>query len=121
MIMRPLEILVFILLFGALIGFLIDPQRRPRWVGYLPAGAVVFAALSGELEGARIAMIPGYGLTLVVTLLSIGELLRVVRDLPPQGDRKVLRLLGAGSGLLVWGFAILVALQIIPFVINLPE
>ena len=74
--MRTLEILILVALFLGLVGHFFPPIKRSRWKDLLPSLAVLLTVIHLVLEKYRWQMVPAYGLTLLLFLLSIPRIKR---------------------------------------------
>ncbi len=117
--MRTFEVLILITLFLRLIGFSFPPIKRLRWVELLPSVAALLTGIHLVVEAPRWQMVPAYGLTLLLFLLSLLRLKRRIRPPHKQRSRWVLVIIGLLSRLLV--FAFVAALPILLPVFHLPE
>lgn len=83
--MRVLEILVLATLLIAFIGFFVPRSKRPRWMAYLPALAVLLVLAHLVLEGYRWQMVLAYALTALTFLATVPGIVRLTR-LRPRGQ-----------------------------------
>ncbi len=96
--MRLFEILMLLVVLPVLLWPLL-PWRRPRWVDFLPAAAVLMMVLQLLLEGYRWQMLPAY---LLVVVLFLVTLLRLRSPTPRQKNWSAWAIIGSLLGLLVW-------------------
>ncbi len=91
----------------------LSPWRRPRWVDFLPATAVLFLIIQLLVEGYRWQMLPAYLLVVALFLLTLPRLRS-----PSPREKKGSGWVIAGSllGLLLW----LVALAL-PVLLPVPQ
>lgn len=120
--MRPFEILISATLFLYLIGFFFPKRKRPRLMVFLPSLVVVFSVAQLIFEKYRWQMIPLYGLTLLLFLISLNEISKrnteTVRQ-PASPKRRVCTVILTILGLLF--LVIAVALLILFPVVHLPQ
>jgi predicted dienelactone hydrolase len=110
--MRLFEILMFAAIFPVLVWALL-PWRRPRWVDFLPAAALLMMIASLVLEGYRWQMLPAYVLVVLVFLITAPRLLS------PSSQEKewsALAIFGSIVGLGVWLLAL-----ILPVLLPVPQ
>jgi predicted dienelactone hydrolase len=74
--MRVFEILILVTLFVRLIGYSFPSITRSRWIDFLPSLTVILTMMHLVLEKYRWQMVPAYGLTLLLFLLSLRQLRR---------------------------------------------
>ena len=101
--MRLFEILTLATLLLTFIGFLLPRSKRPRWMAFLPGLAVLLILLHLITEGYRWQMVPSYGLTAILFLGTVRNILpgyQALSDAPSRG-RRVLTIIGTIIGLLV--------------------
>jgi hypothetical protein len=99
--MRTLEILTFVALLMAFIGFFWPKSRRPRWTAFLPGLAVLWVGTHIVLEGVRWQMVPAYALTALTFLATVRDLLPGATRRGKRGSRghRALTLIGSVLGL----------------------
>lgn len=110
--MRLFEILMLLLILPALLWPLL-PWRRPRWVDYLPAAALVAMVLQLFIEGYRWQMIPAYGLVTVVFVLG---LVRLWRPVAGEKKRTAATVAASVAGLIIWLLAFA-----LPYLLPVPQ
>ena len=74
--MRILEALILIILLLSMARYLLPPQRRPRWMDWLPVLALVLVCFQLVLDGYRWVMVPAYLLSGYPVLISAVKNLR---------------------------------------------
>jgi predicted dienelactone hydrolase len=116
---RTFEILILVTLFLRLVGCSFPPIKRPRWIDLLPSLAVLLIVLHLVVEKYRWQMVPAYGLTLLLFLLSLPQLKRGERPTNTRPPRRVLIIIGFLFRLLILAFV--AALPILLPVFRLPE
>ncbi len=117
--MRLLEILTMLTLIIASLGYLATARRRPRWLAFLPPGALVLIMLHLLIEGGRWQMWPAYVLAVLFSLVNLWRLLVKQASAAPSLPFRVLRALGAVLGLLFTLAAVL--LPVLLPVFSLPQ
>ena len=110
--MRLFEILILLVILPVLLWPLL-PWKRPRWVDFLPATAVLLMIIHFVVEGYRWQMLPAYFLTILLFLITLPRLWST-----PPTSKKWLGWAIAGSllGLLLW----IVALPL-PYLMPVPR
>lgn len=117
--MRTFEILLLITLFVRLVGYSFPSIRRSRWINLLPSLMVLLIVIQLVVEKYRWQMIPAYGLTILLFLLSIPRIKKGTQPADQQSPNRILAISGFLSRLLV--FILVVALPILLPVFRLPE
>jgi predicted dienelactone hydrolase len=110
--MRILEALILITLFLSMSRYLLQTQRRPRWMDWLPVLALVLVGVQLVVDGYRWAMGPAYLLAGFSFLVSVQSLWlgRNVQQAEVPSWQKALKISG-----LVAGWLLLAAAIILPF------
>jgi hypothetical protein len=116
---RTCEILILVTLFLCLVGRFFPPFKGPRWKNWLPSLMVFLTVIHLVVEKYRWQMMPAYGLTLLLSLLSLLQIKRGDRPTDKRPSRRILVIMGFLFGLLVFAFA--AALPILLPVFRLPE
>ncbi len=117
--MRAFEILILATLFVRLEGFCFPPIKRSRWIDWLPSLAVLLTVIHLVVEKYRWQMVPAYGLTFLLFLLSIPRLKQGDRPADERSSHWVWAIVGFLLRLLI--FALVAALPILLPVFRLPE
>jgi predicted dienelactone hydrolase len=117
--MRAFEVLILVTLFVRFVGYPFPAINRSRWIGFIPSLTMLLTVMHLALEKYRLQMIPAYGLTLVLFLLSIRHLRREGQSQAKEPQNRVLISLGFLLRLLI--FAVIAALPIIIPVFHLPD
>lgn len=117
--MRTFEILILITLFVRLVGYSFLSIRRSRWINLLPSLTVFLTVIHFAVEKYRWQMVPAYGLTLLLFLLSILWIKKGMQPADKQSPIQIQAILGFLFRLLV--FMLVVALPILLPVFRLPE
>ena len=117
--MRVLEILILVTLFVRFVGYSFPPIRRSRWIIFVPGLTMLLIAVHLVWEKYRLQMLPAYGLTLILFLLSIRQFQLGERLQDKKLPNRVLIGLGFLMRLLV--FTVVASLPIIIPVFRLPE
>lgn len=117
--MRTLEILILATLFLILVGCSFPPIKKARWIDLLPSLAVLLTLIHLVVEKYRWQMVPAYGLTLLLFLLSIPRIRRSERPADRRPPRRVLVIAGCLLRILV--FVFVAALPVLLPVFHLPE
>jgi predicted dienelactone hydrolase len=117
--MRTFEILLLITLFVRLVGYSFPSIRRLLWINLLPSLTVFLIAIHLVVEKYRWQMVPVYGVTLLLFLLSIPRIKRGMQPEDKQTPSQIRIILGFSFRLLI--FALVVALPILLPVFRLPE
>ena len=89
------------------------PWRRPRWVDFLPAAAVLLMLVQLAVEGYRWQMQPAYALVVVVFLATLP---RLRSPKPAEKMWSVWAMAASALGLLVW-----MAALALPFLLPVPR
>ncbi len=71
--MRPLEILILVMLFSIMMGFLFPRSRRPGWLRILPWLALALTLVHLVVEKYRWQMAPAYVVVVLSCLLALGK------------------------------------------------
>lgn len=116
---RTLELLILATLFLSFAGRSFPPIKKSRWIDFVPTLAILLILIHLVVEKYRWQMVPAYGLTLLLFLLSLPQLKRRSQRRDRQPSRRVLAVLGFLLGLLV--FVFVAALPILLPVFRLPE
>jgi hypothetical protein len=107
--MRILEVLILITLFLSMARYLLQTQRRPRWMDWLPVLALVLVGVHLVVDGYRWAMAPAYLLAGGCFLASL-QTLWLGRS-EPRTDvpvwQKTLQIIGLVAGWLLLAAAIM--------------
>lgn len=117
--MRVFEILVLVALFVRFVGGSFPAIRKSRWIDLAPSLTMLLTVMHLVLEKCRLQMIPAYGLTLILFLLSIRQLRREGQSQAKELPSGVLISLGFLLRLLI--FAVIASLPIIIPVFHVPE
>lgn len=110
--MRLFEILMLAAILPVLVWPLL-PWRRPRWLDFLPAAALLMMIASLVSEGYRWQMLPAYILVVVVFLITAPRLLS---PLPQEKKWSALAIAGSIVGLGFWLLA-----MALPVLIPVPQ
>jgi len=116
-----MEALILLSLLVSLLGYLVPNNKRPRWLSFMPALAVLILLIHLAVEEYRWQMVPAYTLT---AILAVGSIWSRRRAADPQPDvpsrlRRGIVLVGVALGLLVLVLA--AALPLALPVFRLPE
>jgi predicted dienelactone hydrolase len=117
--LRTFEVLILSTLFLRLIGFSFPPIKRLRWVEFLPCLMVLLTGIHLVAEKPRWQMVPAYGVTILLFLLSLLQLKRGSQRADKRPSRPGSLFIGFLLRLLV--FAFVAALPILLPVFRLPE
>jgi len=117
--MRVFEALILITLFVRFVGYSFLSIRKSRWIDFIPSLTILLTAVHLILEKYRLQMVPAYGLTLLLFLLSIRQFRRGGSSQTKELPNRVLISLGFLLRLLI--FAVIASLPIIIPVFHLPE
>jgi len=104
--MRILETLTLVTLCFVLAARLLPAEKRPSWVHYFPAVAVLFVLIHLGIEGYRWQMVPAYALASLLLVLSLPRLLGKRIGSPARRRRRILSGLGLALGLVALAVAI---------------
>jgi dienelactone hydrolase len=74
--MRVFEVLILVTLFVRFVGYSFPVIRKSHWIYFIPSLTMLLTIMHLVLEKFRLQMIPAYGLTLMLFLLSIRQLRR---------------------------------------------
>jgi len=116
---RPLEILILLTLFLRWVGCSFPAIKMARWIDLLPSLAVLLTVIHLVLEKYRWQMVPAYGLTLLLFLLSLPRIKQGERPADKQPSHRALVIVEFLLRLLV--FAFVAALPALLPVFRLPE
>jgi predicted dienelactone hydrolase len=116
---RTFEVLILATLFLRLIGCSLPTVKRSRWIDLLPSLAVLLTVIHLVVEKYRWQMVPAYGVTLLLFLLSLLRIKRGGQPADKQPSRRVLVVIGFLFRLLI--FAFVAALPILLPVFRLSE
>jgi predicted dienelactone hydrolase len=116
---RTFEILILATLFLRLVACSFPPIKRSRWIDLLPTLTILLIVIHLVVEKYRWQMVPAYGLTLLLFLLSLLQLRRGSRPPEKQPSGRVLPVIGFLFRLLI--FAFVAALPVLLPVFRLPE
>jgi predicted dienelactone hydrolase len=116
---RPLESLILVTLFLSLFGRSFPSIKRSRLIDLLPSLAALLTVIHLALERYRWQMVPAYGLTFLLFLLSLPRIVREDRPTDKGRSRRVLMV--AGSLLMPLIFMFAAALPVLLPVFRLPE
>jgi dienelactone hydrolase len=117
--MRVFETLILVTLFVRFIGYSFPSIRKSRWIDFIPSVTMLLTVMHLALEKYRLQMVPAYGLTLILFLLSIRQLRRGGQSQAKELPNRVLISLGFPLRMLI--FALIASLPIIIPVFDLPD
>ncbi len=117
--MRILEILILSTLLLRLLGYAFPLIKRSRWIDWLPSLALLLTVIHLGLEKYRWQMVPAYGLTLLLFLVSLSRIKQGSRPEDTKAPRWVLLIAGFLLRLLL--VVLVAALPILLPVFRLPE
>lgn len=117
--MRVFEILILVTLFVRFIGYSFSAIRRSLWIDFIPSLTMLLTVMHFGLEKYRLQMVPAYGLTLILFLLSIRQLRRGRPSQANELPNRVLISLGFLLRLVI--FAAIATIPIIIPVFHLPD
>jgi predicted dienelactone hydrolase len=116
---RTLEIIILLALFLRFFGYSFTPIKRSHWIDLLPSLAVLLIVIHLVLEKYRWQMVPAYGLTLLLFLLSLPRIKQGDQPADKRPSRRVLVIIGFLFRLLI--FVLVAALPLLLPVFRLPE
>jgi predicted dienelactone hydrolase len=117
--MRVFEILILVTLFVRFVGYSFFSIRSSRWIGFIPSLTILLTVIHLVWEKFRLQMVPAYGLTLLLFLLSIRQFQRGGQSQAKELPNKVLISLRFLVRLLI--FTAIATLPILIPVFHLPE
>jgi predicted dienelactone hydrolase len=117
--MRVFEILILVTLFVRFIGYSFPSIRRSHWIDVLPSLTVLLTVMHLVLEKYRLQMVPAYGLTLLLFVLSLRQHRRGGQPQDKKMPNRASILTGFLFRLLI--FSVIAALPIILPVFRLPD
>lgn len=117
--MRTIEIIILVTLFVRLVGYSLPSIKRSRWINLLPSLTVLLIVIHLVVEKYRWQMVPVYGATLLLFLLSIPRIKKGMQPANKQAPNQILIIFGFLFRLLF--FAFIVVLPMLLPVFRLPE
>jgi dienelactone hydrolase len=117
--MRVFEILILVTLFVRFVGYSFPAIKRSRWIDFIPSLTILFTIMHLAFEKYRLQMVPAYGLTLLLFLLSIRQLQRGGQSRAKKPPNRVVSSFGFLLRLSI--FTVIATLLIIIPVFHLPE
>ncbi|HRI64271.1 MAG TPA: hypothetical protein PK156_08530 [Polyangium sp.] len=108
--MRPLEVLVFIVAFVALVATLPFKKQRPRVSLGLWAGAATFAVVQTLVEKPRWQMYPAYGIIALFAMVAFFSWRRQPQETISEKPRRWPRVLAVVLGVLIMGVSTALAI-----------